>query len=653
MKALLNGLLVCLLTIALILPIGIGIWNGVSISNQTIDDNSSQNEEVEVGLSLSESEVIFNIGATKTLIALTEVESDSYIYQWASDNKDVVAVKRGATSPKACVITALSEGVAKVTINVIDKSQFKIIASASCDVKIIDSSISFSKDEVVISLDEGNTATITAKAPEDGEITWSSEDESIATVVDGVITAHKAGQVYIVARSGNVEGKVLVKIYDSLFTLEETTQVSVGSTVTVGVNGTLSEDAVWTSSDERIVSVDQNGVITGVKKGMATVKVSSAKDGLTATCVVMVKGSGAEKFVLESGKKATAAANFGKWYFLCESTEVSVDPIPTMDNGLMSVNITEIGTSGANMFYLRYQADDVGDVIYKHTLYIYSEVDKAHLQINGKDNYLVAGLNRIEMEYTSSAPKAVDPYQIKFRSKGMFYVIPMFEEISRIEKMTLSESTHTLNTGSNNTFTLTATVPGQDNPAIEWVSSDGNVCTVVNGVVTAVGEGSSMITAISGNFSATCLVTVEGETPIEGTELASGNKSATVKSPGNWFYLADGKSKVLNKPILDSDGNIHMSITNIDSANKKYVYLRYQPETVGVKYKVTVTIEFAGVDGSGIDFTGGDVSSAVSYTVNNGTNTIEFEFTSNSSNPLQMKFFAIGGYVVNVVLSEA
>ena len=652
MKVVLNILLVCLIAIVLILPIGVGAWNGLSNSGQDTDNNPSQNEEVEVGLSLSESEVVFNIGATKTLTALTEVESDSYIYQWASDNKDIVTVKRDAESPKSCVITAIADGAAKVTVNVIDKSQFKIIASASCDVTVIDSSISFSENEVIISLDECNTATVTAKAPEDGEITWSSEDETIATVENGVITAHKAGQVYIVAKSGNVEGKILVKIYNSLFTLEDTKQVGVGSTATVGVNGTLSEDAVWTSSDERIATVDQNGVVTGVKMGMTTVKVSSATDDLSATCIVIVKGSGAEAFKLESGKKATAAANPGKWYFLCESTKVSVDPIPTMDNGLISVNITEIGSSGANMFYLRYQVDDIGDVIYNHTLYIYSEVDNAHLQINGKDNYLVAGLNRIEIEYTSSAPKAGDPYQIKFRSKGMFYVLPIFEEISRIEKMTLSESSYTLNTGSNNTFTLTATVPGQENPVIEWVSSNESVATIVDGVVTAVGEGSSMITAISGNFSATCLVTVEGETPIEGTELTSGNKSATVASPGNWFYLADGKSKVLNKPVLDSDGNIHMSITNIDSANKKYVYLRYQPENAGVKYKVTVTVEFAGADGSAIDFTGGDVTSAVSYTVNNGTNTIEFEFTSNSSNPLQMKFFAIGGYVVNVTFSE-
>ena len=652
MKVILNILLVCLIAISLILPIGIGAWNGMTNSEQDTDNTPSQNEDVDIGLSISESEVVFNIGATKTLTASTVTESDSYIFQWASDNKDVVAVKRDSESANKCEVTGLKDGTAKVTVNVIDKSQFKIIGSATCQVTVIDSSISFSVPEVIISLDESNTATVTAKAPENGEITWHSGDESIATVVDGVITAHKAGQVYIYAKSGNIEGKLLVKIYNSLFTLEDTKQVGVGSSAAIQVNGTLSEGAVWTSADDRIATVDQNGVVTGVKVGMTTIKVSSTTDDLTATCVVIVKGAGAEVIELESGKKATAASNPGNWYFLCESNIVTIGSIPTLDNGLISLDITNVGESGANMFYLRYQPDDVGDVIYKQILYIYSENNNVLLQINGKDTYLNAGLNRIENDFTSEAPKNGNPFQIKFKNAGVFYVIPVFEEISRIEKMTLSKTECTLDTGFNSTITLTATVPGQTNPEIEWISSNDNVCTVVNGVVTAVGPGQSMITASSGNFSATCLVTVEGDTPIEGVELSSGNKAATLASPGNWFYLADGKSKVMSTPVMDEDGNIHMSVINIDSANKKYVYLRYQPETVGVKYKATVTIEFAGVDGSVVDFTGGDVTSAVSHTLKNGTNTIEFEFTSDSKTPLQMKFYAIGGYVVNVTLSE-
>ena len=651
MRGIVNVLLVCLIAVVLILPIGIGAWTGLSNSNEDVGGSSQGGEELDVGVSLSETEIGCNIGAVKTLTATTVVESDSYIFQWSISDKAIATVRRSEESDRSCLITALKDGTAVVTVNVIDKSKFKIVDSATCNITVINSNIQFSQSEVIISLDKGNSATISAKAPDDGEITWSSQDESIATVEGGVITAHKAGQVYIIAKSGAVEGKVLVKIYNSIITLEDAKQVSVGSSATIGVNGTLGEGAVWTSADERIATVDQNGVVTGVKAGMTTVKVSSATDDQTATCVVIVKRGNEEVINLVSGKKAEAAANPGNWYYLCESNIVTIGSTPTLDNGLISLDITGIGESGANMFYLRYQVDDVGDVVYKQILYIYSANDDVLIQVNGVDNTLKKGINRIENEYTSDAPGNGNPFQIKFKGKGVFYVLPVFEEISRIEKLVLSENYHTLNTSDNNSFTLSGTIPGKDNPEIKWTSSNESVCTVVNGVVTAVGEGQSMITAVSGNLTANCLVTVSDK-PIKGTSLASGNKTATVEKPGNWFYLADGKSKIIDKPIMDSDGNIHMSISNIDRANKKYVYLRYQPETAGVTYKVTVTIDFAGENGTAIDFTGGNISSAVTHTVNNGTNVFEFEFTSDSKNPLQMKFYGIGGYVINVTFSE-
>ena len=652
MNGILKVLLVCLIAIVMILPIGIGALVGFNNSN---DDQvgSSQNQDIDVNVSLSETEIGCNIGATKVLTATPDVESDSYIFQWSSDNKEVVSVKRDAESDRSCIVTAESEGTAVVTVNVIEKTRFVIVASATCQVTVVDSNIQFGVPEVIISLDKGNTFTLNAKAPDNGEITWSSEDESIATVEAGVITAHKPGSVYIVAHSGNVEGKLLVKIYESVFTLESYKQLAVGGTTGIEVDGTIPTGAVWTSSDDRIATVDQNGVVTAVKPGMVTIKVSSTTDDLTSTCVVIVKGTGAEAFELASGKKAEAAANPGNWYYLCESNIVTVGSVPTMDNGLINLDITNVGASGANMFYLRYQVDEVGDVTYKHTLYIYSENDNVLIQLNGKDTYLNAGLNRIEVEYISAPKKDNNPYQIKFKSAGKFFVLPVFEEVSRVEKMVLSESAYALNTGAENTVTLVATVPGQSTPNVVWTSSNESVCTVVDGVVTAVGAGNAVITAKCGDFSAICLIMVTGETAIEGDTLSSGNKSATVADPGNWFYLADGKSKVYTTPVMDSDGDIHMAITNIDTNDKKFVYLRYQPEDVGVKYKVIVTIDFAGMDGTVVDLTGGDVTSAVSKTLNNGVNTFEFEFTSTSKDPLQMKFFGIGAYVVNVTIVEA
>ena len=650
MKGILNVLLVCFIAVMLILPIGIGVWTALSDSNEDVG-GSSQDESVDVGVSLSETEIGCNIGAIRTLTATTATESDSYIFQWNTSDKNVVSVKRNVESDMSCVITAEGEGSAVITVNVIDKSKFKIIDSATCNVTVVDSNIQFSASEVVISLDNGNTATITAKAPDNGEITWSSADESVATVVGGVITAYKPGSVYIYAKSGNVEGKVLVKVYGSVFSLENTKIVATGESSGIAVEGAIADGSVWTSSDDRIATVDQNGVVTGIKPGMVTIKVESSVDDLSATCVVIVKSGSSEAFELVTGKKADAAANYGNWYYLLESALVTTNGIPSMDNGVITADITYVGTSGSNFFYLRYQPDEVGDVIYKVTLYIYSETDNAHIQINGKDTYCAAGLNRIESEFTSSAPKDVNPYQLKFRSTGLFYIIPVFEEISRIEKMTLSEANHTLNTTTNNSFTLTATVPGTGAPEIEWVSSNENVATVDGGVVTAVGEGTSIITAICGNFSATCIVVVEGETSVDGVELKSGNKAAASNSPGEWFYLTDGKSKVLSTPVLDEDSNIHMNIINIDTDAKKYVYLRYMPEDAGT-YKVTITINFGGADGSTVDITGGNVTSAVTYTLKNGENTFEFEFTTASGSPFQMKFYALGGYVVNVTFQE-
>ena len=652
MSGLIKAIIICLVAILLIVPIGIGAWTGLSGSNDGGADNSSQGNggETDLALSLSDSEVSFNIGATKTLTANIAVESKSYIFLWDTTDKNVVSVRKSSGAQNVCEVTATGAGEATVTVSVIDVSKFKIVDSVTCKFTVIDTSINFSVDEVVISLDNGDSATVSATAPENGEITWSSMDESIVTVENGVITAHKAGTTYIVARSGDIEGKLLVKVYNSVFTLEQFKLLAVGTEGKVAVDGTIGEGVEWTSADPRIATVDANGMISGVKAGMTTLTATSTSDGYSTSCVVIVKNGDAEAKELVSGKKAAAAQDPGNWYFLCESTIVTVDSIPTIDNGLIHANITGIGTSGANFFYLRYQVDDVGDVTYKNTLYIYSSVDNAHLQLNGKDNYLKAGLNRIEIEYTSATMKAGDPYQLKFRSTGDFYILPIFEEISRVEKMIMSDDHITLDTGLNKTFTLTATVPGQENPTIEWVSSNESVATVENGVVTAVGEGNTMITAISGNLTATCMVTVAGLEPIEGEKLPSGKKSDVLNNPGVWYCLADGKSKLYIDTIMDTDGNIHLGIETTDTANKKYVYLRYQPETEGT-YKVTVTIEFAGADGTQLDISGG-TASLLTATLKNGANTIEFTFTSDNSTPFQLKFYAPGSYVVNVEMTE-
>ncbi|MBQ5824897.1 MAG: CotH kinase family protein [Clostridia bacterium] len=75
----------------------------------------------------------------------------------------------------------------------------------------------------------------------------------------------------------------------------------------------------------------------------------------------------------------------------------------------------------------------------------------------------------------------------------------------------LSLNVSTLTFTGKGTQTLIATPePNDTTDTIFWNSSNNNIITVDNGVVTAVGNGESTITATCGSFSATCAVSVSG-----------------------------------------------------------------------------------------------------------------------------------------------
>ena len=270
---------------------------------------------------------------------------------------------------------------------------------------------------------------------------------------------------------------------------------------------------MFTSSDPSIVSIEEDEVVA-LKTGMAVVTLKSEADQIESSCVVMVKGTGEEVAELPTGLKADTAKNPGNWYYLCESDLVTVSAIPNIDNGLIHADVTRVGKedgtiAGPNMFYLRYQPDATGDMIYDVTFYLYSS-NNTLLSINGgADTEYKAGLNIIKEEnLISKAPKEGAPYQIKFKAASDYYIIPVFTKIGEVEKMSLSESEIELDLYGTTTHTLTATVPGVEDAVCEWASSDETIATVEAGVVTALKEGTCTITASYGDESASCVVTV-------------------------------------------------------------------------------------------------------------------------------------------------
>lgn len=708
--------------LATILCCGLGV---VTSCNNNKNDTPPSEEVDDVNLTLSDESLSININQTKALTANTN-NNNLYLFTWSSSDKEIATVSKG-------VITALKPGNVEITVSVKKKGSAKVLATKTCKVVVLNKSITLDKSEMTISMSESKTGVIKATITDDAPITWTSSDETIATVEGGVVTAIKAGTVTISAKSGDLEATCIVNIYKNYFSLNATEVIEINESKKLEVKGELSSDAVYSTSDDSIVSIE-NGEVVGLKKGMATITLKSEEDNIVATCVVIVKGKGEEKTELLTGKKVETVANPGNWYYLLESDLVTVSEIPSIDNGLITANVTHVGKedgtiAGPNMFYLRYQPDSVGDYIYSVKLYLYSSEDTLISINGGSDTEYSKGLTVIPTEFTSNLSS---PYQIKIKASANYYVIPIIEKTGEVEKMRLSESKLELDLNGTKEMTLTATVPGNDNPEITWTSSDETVATVENGVVKALKEGTTKITAICGSESAECDVTVvnseankltisneelelnvttnktytltvtkPGVENLEAVWASSNNEVATVEggvvtalkrgacditatyngetvtckltvlddnivdlkdggtnsavinNPDNWYYLLEStQAGVAETPTYNKEENkININISKVGASGSNFAYLRYQPTQSG-EYKVTLTINYTGDGDATIEVKGGNVSSAEKITLKNGVNKIEFTFTTNEKNPLQIKFKSTGNFEITPVFEK-
>jgi uncharacterized protein YjdB len=136
------------------------------------------------------------------------------------------------------------------------------------------------------------------------DVTWSSSDESVATVTGsgtnnavGTVTGVTSGTVTITATVGahTATCAVTVKKQYSSISLDKTTYVFSEPGLTTTLAATVEPDdaedsIVWTSSDESIATVDQNGVVTAKSAGKAVISATSKLDDkVTAQCNITVE----------------------------------------------------------------------------------------------------------------------------------------------------------------------------------------------------------------------------------------------------------------------------------------------------------------------------------------------------------------------------
>ena len=218
---------------------------------------------------------------------------------WSSSNPEV------ATVDTTGLVRTLSEGNATITVTTNDGG-FTDVCELEVKHQVIPVYGITIGDCPTGLLQTGDTHQLTANvAPEnatDKSVTWSSSNTQVATVdSDGLVTAISEGSVTITATTNDggftrtctigimstgvsVTGVTLSGCPAGILEIDSTYQL----TAHVAPSDAGDLRVSWSSSDETVATVNEDGWITPLSAGEATITVTTSDGGFTDECIISV-----------------------------------------------------------------------------------------------------------------------------------------------------------------------------------------------------------------------------------------------------------------------------------------------------------------------------------------------------------------------------
>ena len=374
-------------------------------------------------------------------------------------------------------------------------------------------------------LKKGNALTLTAEVTPDGaQVEWSSSNPAVATVdpSTGEVTALETGTATITAKAGDKTATCTIKVpvpVSSVTVRPTSMELRIGGTTTgqltaaVEPNNPEDRSVTWSSSNENIASVDSSsGFVTAEGVGTATIT-ATANDGSGASgsCTVVVRGAlsvpvtgvtvSPDKYELKVGEEKTLSAIF------------------TPENA--------------------------------------SDTEK-------EVTWTISNERCVEKVKTTSSTIAIkgikattSPVTITATNKNGLKGACTVTVIQAIEKIELNKTELSLQAPGSETLIATITPANATDQTITWTSSNTKAATVdQTGKITAVGQGTTTITAKCGDKYATCAVTISlkpiGVTSIKIT--AQKPDGSAVSTQPN-VSIATGGSLTLKAEVTPSNAN--------------------------------------------------------------------------------------------------
>lgn len=260
---------------------------------------------------LAVSDTIISVNENKNKPISISSPAENCTYKAVSEDKNIATVQvtdaRSLGGDVTAKISAANYGSTTVTIEEYDAEGNKTGKTAEVTVNVTVSQDAFKKAFKDISMNAGDTKTLEAILPEGytfdtADIVFSTTDDAVS-ITGNKIKAVKNGDATVTAKllkeknKGATEDvtatfKVSVKTFVTAITVANNkVSMTNGSTyelkTTVEPETASDKTLAYESSDEKIVTVDDKGVITAVAPGKATVTIK-AKDGSEKTCPVEV-----------------------------------------------------------------------------------------------------------------------------------------------------------------------------------------------------------------------------------------------------------------------------------------------------------------------------------------------------------------------------
>ncbi|WP_162174166.1 Ig-like domain-containing protein, partial [Clostridium akagii] len=257
-------------------------------------------------------------------------------------------------------------------------------------------------------------------------------------------------------------------------------------TATVSPSIATNKAVTWTTSDSKVVAVDNTGKVTAVSAGTATITATTIDGSKTSSCIVTVNNP---------------VVNVSSVSLNKTTDTLTVGSTDTLSAIVAPSNATSKAVTWAS-----------------------SNTNVVAVDTTGIVTAVSAGTATITV--TSADGNETSTCTVNVNNP-----------VVNVSSVVLNKTTDTLIVGRTDTLSVAVGPSDATNKAVTWISSDNAVATVDNtGKITAVSSGTDIITATTadGNKTASCTVTVNPTTidvtppVVDTTTLEVDKKEVTV-----------------------------------------------------------------------------------------------------------------------------